>query len=127
MDNIFFDTSYSTLQQTLIKVGVFVIVSGLLIWLIYFVLTKLLYRKSSQRKEISLKLVFLWAIFTYFILFNIYLFILFYRTGTDSMNFLSGKFYLGILAQLTIFICLIVFFFIKRNSLKKIINGNSIN
>ena len=127
MGNIFFDTSYTSLQQTLIKVGVFILVSIFLLWVIYFALCKLLFRKSKQRKELSLKIVFLWTLFAYFILFNVYLFMLFYRTGTDSLNFSSGRFYLGIIAQLTIYICLIVFFFIKRNSLKKIINGKSIN
>jgi len=127
MDNIFFDTTYVSFQQMLIKVGVFILVSIFILWLIYFALTKLLFRKSKQRKELSLKLVFLWTLFVYFILFNVYLFVLFYRTGTDSLNFSSGQFYLGIIAQLTIYICLILFFFVKRHNLKKIINGNSLN
>ena len=127
MENIFFDTSYTSLTDMLIKVLAFLLVSGLLLYLIYFVLTKLLFRKNKHRKEINLRLVFLWTIFAYFILFNVYIFILFYRNGIDSLHWSSAKFYLGIIAQIIIYIGLLAYFFIKRHSLSKIINEKSIN
>lgn len=127
MENIFFDTSYTSLTDMLIKVIAFLLVSGLLLYVIYFALTKLLFRKNKHRKEINLRLVFLWTIFAYFILFNVYIFILFYRNGIDSLHWTNAKFYLGILAQLTIYIGLLAYFFIKRHFLKKIINEKSIN
>ena len=127
MDNIFFNIEYGGLQQSFLKLGVFVLTSIFLLWVIHLTLTKLLFRKNKQRKELNLRLVFLWTIFVYFILFNVYLFILFYRTGTDTFNFASGNFYLGIMAQLTIYIVLIVFFLLKRQAIKKTINGASIN
>lgn len=127
MENIFFDTNYTTLIDMLIKLSAFFVVSGLLIYLIYFTLTKLLFRKSKDRKEINLRLVFLWSLLTYLIVFNIYLFILFYKNGIDFLNFLSLNVYLGIIAQLSIYVCLITYFFIKRHSLKKLINEKSIN
>ena len=127
MENLFFDTSYTSLSQTLIKVFAFLFVSGLLLFVIYFALTKILFRKDKYRKEINLRLVFLWTIFAYFILFNVYIFVLFYKNGIDSLHWTSAKFYLGIIAQLTICIGLFAYFFIKRLSLKKIINEKSIN
>lgn len=127
METIFFDTSYTSLTNMLIKVIAFLLVSGLLFYLIYFALTKLLFRKNKNRKEINLRLVFLWTIFAYFILFNIYIFVLFYRNGIDSLHWTNAKFYLGIIAQLTIYIGLLAYFFIKRHSIKKIINEKSIN
>ena len=127
MENIFFDTSYTSLADMLFKVFAFLLVSGLLLFVIYFALTKFLFRKSKHRKEINLRLVFLWTIFAYFILFNVYIFVLIYRNGIDSLHWTSAKFYLGIIAQLIIYIGLIVYFFIKRHSLKKIINEKSIN
>ena len=127
MENIFFDTNYTSLTDMLIKVIAFLLVSGLLLFVIYFTLTKLLFRKNKHRKEINLRLVFLWTIFAYFILFNVYIFVLFYRNGIDSLHWANAKFYLGIIAQLTIYIGLLAYFFIKRHSLIKIINEKSIN
>ena len=127
MENIFFDTNYTSLTDMLIKVIAFLLVSGLLLFVIYFALTKLLFRKNKHRKEINLRLVFLWTIFSYFILFNVYIFVLFYRNGIDSLHWANAKFYLGITAQLTIYIGLLAYFFIKRHSLIKIINEKSIN
>jgi len=127
MENIFFDTSYTSLTNMMIKVLAFLLVSGLLLYLIYFVLTKLLFRKNKHRKEINLRLVFLWAIFSCFILFNVYIFVLIYRNGIDSLHWSSAKFYLGIIAQIIIYIGLLAYFFIKRHSLSKIINEKSIN
>jgi len=127
MENIFFDTSYTSLSQMLIKVFAFLLVSGLLLFVIYFTLTKLLFRKNKHRKEINLRLVFLWTIFAYFILFNVYIFVLIYRNGIDSLHWTNAKFYLGIIAQLTVYIGLLAYFFIKRHSLINIINEKSIN
>ena len=111
----------------LINLTAFVITSACLLYLIDLILTKFLYRSSKQRKELSLRLSFLWAIVVYFILFNIYIFILFYRFGLDNFNFLNGMFYLGFMAQLVVYLGLIILFFIKRYTLNKIINEKSIN
>lgn len=127
MENLFLNSVFSNYQQLLIKIAVFVLVTAILLWIIDLVLTKFLYKKTRQRKEISLRLCFLWSIFTYFILFNIYLFVFFYRTGIEADNFLHYSFYLGIIAQLIIYLGLIILFFIKRFSLKKIIKDKSIN
>ena len=127
MENIFFDTNYTTFEQMLLKVFAFLFLSGILLYAIYFALAKVLFRKSKHRKEINLRLVFLWSLFAYFILFNVYIFVLMYRNGIYSMHWSSAKFYLGIIAQLIIYIGLIVYFFIKRHSLKKNINEKSIN
>lgn len=127
MENLFFNTEYTSIQQMLIKILAFLLSSGLLLYSIYLALTKLLFRKNKHRKEINLRLAFLWTIFAYFILFNVYIFVLFYKNGVDSFNWTSTEFYLGIIAQLTIYIGLLVYFFIKRHFLKKFINSKSIN
>lgn len=127
MEDLFFDTNYTSLSIMLIKVFAFLFVSGLLLYVIYFALTKILFRKSKYRKEINLRLVFLWAIVACFILFNAYIFILLYKNGIDSFHWTSATFYLGIIAHLIIYIGLLAYFFIKRQSLSKIINEKSIN
>jgi len=127
MENIFFNLVYSNFEQTLISLLIFIALSGVFIYLIYFVLSKLLFRKSKQRKEISLRLTFLWTLFTYYVFFNVYIFIFFYKIGIGNMNFGSVIFYLALLPQILVYLTLIVFFFIKRHSLKKLINVNSLN
>jgi hypothetical protein len=127
MENIFFNSVYSNLEHTLISLLIFIALSGVLIYVIYFVLSKLLFKKSKQRKEISLRLTFLWSLFVFFIFYNTYIFIFLYRIGVENLNFASGVLYLGLLSQIFIYVALIIFFFIKRHSLKKIINVNSLN
>jgi surface polysaccharide O-acyltransferase-like enzyme len=127
MEDIFFNTDYTSLSAMLTKISVFFVTSGILLYVIYFLLSKLLFRKSRQRKELSLRLTFLWALLVFFIVFNMYLFALFFQAGIDTIQWTDFKSYLGIIAQLLVFTGLIIFFFIKRYSLKKIINDKSIN
>lgn len=125
MENIFFDITDISFQQMLFKLIVFLFVSGLIIYVTYLGLSKMLYRKSKQRKEIDFRLVFLWSLFVYFILFNVYFTFFIFIVGIDSFS--NGKFFLGIIVQILIFVSLIAIFFVKRHSLKKIINEKSIN
>lgn len=127
MENIFFNTDYLGLSEMLLRLCCFILVSGFLIYLIYFLLSKFLFRKNKHRKEINLRIIFLWSLFTYLILFNVYLFFLFYRNWNLSIKWSSLSFYLGIIAQLIVFFGLLAFFYIKRHSLNKIINEKSIN
>lgn len=127
MKDIFFDTNYTTFQDMLVRILVFLLVSGIFLYIIYFVLTKVLFKENKDRKEINLRIIFLWSLFTYLIVFNIYVFLLFYKNGIDSLNLSSARFYLGFIGQMTIYICVILYFFIKRYSLRKCISENSIN
>ena len=127
MENIFFDINFTSFEQMLLKVFTFILVSGILLFLIYFVLAKFLFNKNNYRREVKLRLAFLWALLVFFILFNVYIFVLFYKNGIDSFNWTIPNFYLGIFAQLSIYIGIFIYFFIKSYSLKKIIKDNSIN
>jgi hypothetical protein len=126
MRDILFNTDYISLPYMLVKILVFFLLSRVLLYVIYFAFTKLLFRKNKHRREINLRLIFLWSIFAYFIVYNIYIFALFYH-GIDSLHWASPLFYLGIMAQLLTYLGLIIFFFVKRRTLKKIINDKSIN
>jgi len=127
MENLFFDIIYSTVQQLIIKILVFISLTGILIWFIDLVLTKLLFKRSKQRKELSMRLSFLWSIFVYFILFNIYIFVLLHYIGLDAFDFLAGMFYLGIMPQLIVYLGLIIMFLSKQFTLRNIINEKQIN
>ncbi len=126
MENLFFNTTYSSMQDTLLKIAVFLLIAGLFIWLIHLVFSKLLFRKNKQRKEVHLRLAFLWAITGCILLFNSYVLILLYRNGLDNLQWTSVQFYLGILPQLVTYTALIVFFFMRRSAFKKIIHQPSI-
>jgi len=127
MESIFFDTSYSNFTQMLIKISAFLLVTVLLLCLVYFVLAKSLFKKARMRKEISLRLALLWTVFAWFILFSVYVFILFYKNGIENFHWTSFAFYPGVLAQLIIYIGLLIYFFIRRNAINKIINEKSTN
>lgn len=127
MNNIFFDTGYSSFAQTLIKIIVFLFASGIVVYIIYLLFAKILFRKSKYRKEIRLRLIFLWSLLAYLFLFNLYLFFLFYKNGIDSFQWTKATFYLGILAQIIVYIGVIAYFFIGRTTLKKIIKEKTIS
>jgi len=127
MENIFFNSGYSNFEQTLISLLAFIALGGVILYFTYFVLSKLLYKKSKQRNEISLRLTFLWSLVAFFILFNTYIFIFFFKIGVVNLNFSSAILYLGLLPQIFIYLALIIYFFVKRYSLKKTINENSLN
>jgi hypothetical protein len=127
MENIFFNIGYTSLQQMLLKVLIFMTLSGLTLYLIYLGLTKIMFKKNVARKEINLRLIFLWAMIIYLILFNIYFFIFMFIVGVDSFQLNKPIFYLGFMAQIITYIVLIIYFILKRNSLDRIINEKSLN
>lgn len=121
---MFFDFNYTSLQQTLLTVFVFVLTIALLLYVIYFFLTKISFRKSKLPREINLRLTFLWSLFGCLILFNVYLFIVLYKIGIDAFRWESPAFYSGIIAPLFIYAGLLTYFFVKRQALRKIVNKN---
>jgi hypothetical protein len=127
MDNIFFNIGTITFEQLIEKLFLFILISGFLLYIIYFTLTKFLYKKNVLRKEIQIRLSFLWSLVIFNIIFNSYLYLFFYFNGLYDFNWMVLTFYLGISAQLFIYIGIIIFYFIKRNTLNKLINEKSIN
>ena len=127
MENVFFNIEYTSTQQMLLKVVIFMIVSGLALYLIYLGLTKIMFKKHVTRKEINLRLIFLWAMVIYLILFNVYFFILMFIVGVDSFQLTKLMFYLGFMAQIITYVVLIIYFILKKNSLDRIINEKSLN
>lgn len=127
MKDLLFNLEYVNLSKMLIQVAFFIAFSGILLYLIYFVLTKVMYKKESQRKELSLRLTFLWSLLLLLLFFNIYFLLLIYYNGIESFHWGQALFYLGVLGQIIIFLMIVVLFFIRRYRVNKIINDNSIN
>jgi signal transduction histidine kinase len=126
MKDIFFDPTYHNSVQTTINIAAFLLLSGILIYIIYLILSRLLYQKWEQRKEFGIRLSFLWAVIVYFVFFNLYIGLLVYFTGPELINPLSFNFYLGILAQIVIYLAVIILFFISRKSLNQTLKNTSL-
>lgn len=126
MDNIFFNLTYTSFENMAARILIFLVVSGLLLYVIWFILSRLMYRNAGQRREISLRLSLLWSCVVFFLMFSIYLFLLFYFTGIERIDFGRLSSWSGILAQLVVFAGLIIFFMVNRQGLKKVIHKNSI-
>jgi hypothetical protein len=127
MDNIYFSIGTITFEQLIQKLFFFILISVFLLYLIYFTLSKFLFKKNLFRKEVKLRISFLWSLVVFNVLFNSYLYLLFYLNGLYDFNWMVLTFYLGIFTQLFIYLGIIVFFFIKRNIIYKLINEKSIN
>ena len=127
MENFFFNINYTSFENTLSRFGVFLLISGVITYIIYFLFTKMLFKKSDYRKEIKIRLSFLWALLAYLVLFNIYLFFLIYIIGIDNFHWTEAKFYPGIIVQLLVYVLIAACFFIRRFSIKKIINQTTIS
>jgi drug/metabolite transporter (DMT)-like permease len=126
MEDIFFNTEYVSVEHTLINVLIFIAITGILLFVLFFILSKVLFRKSHHRREITLRLTFLWTLILFFLLINIYFFFLLFINGFDKIMSTNWKFYLGILSLEIICAVIILFFFIKRRTLKQIINYNNL-
>lgn len=127
MEEILFNAEFINMQSTLQSTLLLSVLSVAAIFIIYFALTKFLFRKSKMRKELSLRLAFLWSVFAYIIFFNVYILVFLFKVGIVNLDFMSSLLYLGILPQMFTYLCLVVLFFIKKHSVKALISENSLN
>lgn len=127
MEELLFNAEYISMQSTLQSTMLLAVLSVAAIYIIYFALTKFLFRKSKMRKELSLRLAFLWSVFAYIIFFNVYILVFLFKVGIVNLDFMSSLLYLGILPQMFTYLCLVVLFFIKKHSVKALISENSLN
>lgn len=127
MKDFFFNISFESFEGLAFKVILFLLISVLVLFVIYFLLTKLAFRKNKQRKEVNLRLTYLWSIYVYLLAYNIYIGAFFYMNGVDEMDWTTPRFYLGLIAQITLYLALLALFLVKRYELNKIINSKSIN
>lgn len=126
MQNIFFSSTFFGIGQTILTLLILIGCASLLVYILFFFLSKILYRKSAHRRELTLRLTFLWTLFAFLILIDVYLSLLFYYSGVDKSFLANWRFYLGIISQIILFFLILTIFLIKRNALRKIINENSL-
>lgn len=113
--DLFFKTDYTNLPFVLERIVVFVLLSAAIIWLLWVILSKLMYKKNETLpKEYVIKLAFIWGLIGYYVIFSIYLFYFFKRNGIDAFQWANPKFYLEISGHLISVIASILCFLISQ-------------
>ena len=109
LSELLFDITFNgDYVQLFIDTILFIGMWLLLLYLIYFLVTKIV--SSKLHKDFQLKLSFLWALGIIQFLVSIYLFLLIRLGGLKVFKWNDPYFYVGILPQLIIFIGTIILF-----------------
>jgi len=121
--DLFFKTDYTNLSFVFGRIALFVLLSIIIIWILWAILSKWMYVKNNKLpKEYKLKLAFVWSLIFYYVIFSAYLFWFFKRNGIDSFHWGNPKFYLEISSHLISIIAAIIIYLIKQfqlaNSIK---------
>ncbi len=118
--DLFFKTDYTNLPFVLCRIAVFIVLSIVIIWLLWTILSKTMYKKNERLpNEYKLKLTFIWSLIFYYVIFSIYLFFFFKRNGIDSFNWGNPKFYLEISSHIISIIAAIIMYLLKQFQLTK--------
>jgi hypothetical protein len=120
--NLFFNLEYIDFTNALIKILIFCLFSAIIIWFVFFIISKL-NKRSQIHKDLLLKLNFLAALCIYFLIFNCYIFFFIKLLGIHGFKWVLPEFYLCILDQLFVFIMCVTLFFLIYNNLSKSIKG----
>lgn len=121
INQLFFDVLYSgVFLDTLYKVLFFLAFWGMCVYFTYFILSKVI--KKSTKRDIQIKLSFLWALIFVQFLFVVYIFFLFRTNGVDFINLFKNEFYLAFLAQILVFLIGILVFISKYSSYLKVLS-----
>lgn len=120
LNDLFFKTGSADWPFVLIRITFFIILTILIVWFLWTVLSKRMYIKNEKLpKEFKLKLAFIWSLIIFYLMFNIYLFFFFKRNGIDSFHWGDPRLYMEISAQLIIIIAIVLIFLIKQHQLTK--------
>jgi hypothetical protein len=126
MKEILLGIAYTTLTDALLRAGILLGACALLLYLLHFLFSRILYRRSGMRRELSLRLSFLWALVTLTGLFSVYLCLVFYWNGQEALLWRGGILLAGLSAHLAVAISLGTLFFLRRASLLTLIKTPSI-
>jgi len=125
MGHLFFDSKYYSTITTIEQTFLLLLVSALLVYLLYFIFSKILFRKTDANREILLGISFLWALTSFLLIFSSYCSLLFYFAG-DDIHVFGWLFFAGILPQIIIYASIVFVYVLKRNSLRNRINNISL-
>lgn len=110
--------SLHLLEKTLLFAGVWAVLG----YLLYLLLTKLVFHKSDKiGREHLLRLNFLRTLIALQVCFAVYLFFLVKFVGLERFNFADWHFYVAVLPQLVVFLGIIIlYYFFSEASISKL-------
>lgn len=114
---VLFGIETSDFVAVLEKSLVFLLIWSVVFYLVYLLLTKLLFSKSgSLSRDSLLKVNLLRSLIIFLFLYCIYLFFLIREVGLEQFKFDIWQFYLSILPQLLVFFGIIAVYYISQQS-----------
>jgi membrane-anchored glycerophosphoryl diester phosphodiesterase (GDPDase) len=105
--------------QTLLKFLIYAGICTVLFYLIYLILSKLLYQKSSFKKDITLVMTMQWTFIVILVLFNVLIFFIFRRTGVGNIDWNNWTTLFGFLHIVLLLMLLLTFFYLTHYGFKK--------
>lgn len=112
-------TGQTTYVDIFIKSLLFITISVVLIYSLFFLLTKILYRKINLHRDNAIRLSLLWAFVAFFFIINIYFFFLVRHNGVESFLWQKPTFYLLLFPFMMIYLGTIIVFVILYNQSNK--------
>ena len=113
-------------SEFLFKSFLLIAINAIVLYLIYLLIVKLFIKRTKENKDFILRSLFLWALFIFSVLFNVYWFYLIKINGVHVFDWSALNFYKNISPQILNYILLIIIFiycYSKYNILIKNQNG----
>lgn len=120
--NMLFTLEWTTLPDALKKALFFLVCCVLTLWLIWLLITKVFFAKSTIHRDVLLHLNLLRSFIIFQFVFCIYLFYLIRFSGLEKFEWANFDFYLLIAPQLLVFAGIIVLYYNYHNSFSKMLN-----
>lgn len=109
--------SYETFQLIpfITKLILFTLVSLILVFIVWFILIKTIFRERALLRENIVKLALLWSVNIFFIFFSIYLYFFLRYVGIENIIWTNWNTYLILLPQIMVFILFMIFGIVSIN------------
>ncbi len=131
LKELFASVNYISDGHTSIKILILLLLMSFIVYLSYFIFSKLLYRNSNLTTDHKLSFALLWSSITYLVVFAILLIILFYYVGFHYINWSDYRTYFAffknqpqsLLPYILPFIADSIFYIVKSQQLNNSIKS----
>ena len=126
---LYFGLDYNNPAFQLLKVIVLLLSAALLIYILYSIFSKILYRKKNLHSDFRLPITMLWTLVIFMLIFCIYFALIIYFYGFNNINWSDYRLYLGFYKPKSIlhleitFLSVILFYYSRLRSFKKSIKN----
>jgi len=110
-----FENSLLALWKTLFYAGVFLV----LFYLVFLILSKLLYRKRQIAKDLSLIMTMKWVFVVLMVLLNLFLFFIIRINGIGNFEWTNWTSYLGVIHLIVVFLVIVISFYLTHYLLNR--------